>query len=182
MYAGDLSQQAAKDALAAEGWLVCDGAPYPQSSYPDLYAAIGHAHGGDGTSFHVPDLRDRFMRGVNGDAGFGSTTVDPDVTSRTAAAAGGNVKNAVGSAQQAATALPVKSWTTNMAGEHTHTAQHRTTDQHMAWSGSTYRMARFTNPSSPTNAGGQHSHAFSGGDPATVPTSVALYTVIKAKN
>ena len=182
LYAGDLSQQANRDALAAAGWLVCDGASYSRETYPDLFAAIGTAHGGDAGSFNVPDLRDRFMRGVNGNAAFGSKTVDPDVGSRTAAAPGGNVKNAVGSAQAAATALPITPWTAGMGGEHTHTAQHRGTAQHEVWGGSTYRMARFTNPTSPTDAGGQHFHSITGGDAATVPTSVALYTVVKATN
>lgn len=79
------------------GWLLCDGKLLStfNSLYINLYAAIGNAWGGDpNISFNVPDLRGRFMRGVDGIAGN-----DPDKTSRTAIYSGGNTGNAVGSLQ-----------------------------------------------------------------------------------
>ena len=79
---------------APSGWLACDGSAISRTQYAALYAAIGVASGsGDGVStFNVPDYRGRFLRGV--DDGTGA---DPDAKSRTAAAQGANVGDAVGS-------------------------------------------------------------------------------------
>jgi microcystin-dependent protein len=76
------------------GWLVCDGSAVKRSVYPALFAAIGTSWGsGDGaSSFNLPDLRGRFLRGV--DQGQGR---DPDAAARTASANGGNVGDMVGS-------------------------------------------------------------------------------------
>lgn len=81
---------------APEGWALCDGSTVSRSTYASLYSALGDAWGnGDGsTTFHLPDLRGRFLRGVDGGAGN-----DPDAGSRTAANAGGNSGDAVGSVQ-----------------------------------------------------------------------------------
>lgn len=79
-----------------DGWLWCDGKPVSRGTYAALFAAIGTSHGfGDNAStFNVPDYRGRFLRGVdNGSAR------DPDRTSRTAMATGGNVGETVGSVQ-----------------------------------------------------------------------------------
>lgn len=86
---------------APTGWLTCDGSAVSRTLYAGLFSALGTAHGqGDNsTTFNLPDYRGRFIRG--GDAMFGGTaaTRDPDRTSRTAAATGGNTGNAVGSVQ-----------------------------------------------------------------------------------
>lgn len=51
--------------VVPNGWLSCDGQSLAIASYPDLYAVIGVAFGGDGvTSFNVPDLRGRVAIGV----------------------------------------------------------------------------------------------------------------------
>lgn len=82
-------------ATVPDGFLACDGTSYLRATYPDLFAAIGTAWGtADGTHFNVPDLRGRFSRGMDGSAG-----VDPDKLTRTAANAGGNTGNNVGSIQ-----------------------------------------------------------------------------------
>lgn len=47
-----------------DGNLLCDGASYSASSYPELFGAIGHTFGGSGGSFNVPDLRKKFPLGV----------------------------------------------------------------------------------------------------------------------
>lgn len=93
--------QAGSDPQIPDGWLLCDGQPLSSAQYPALYAAIGTAHGhGTGApgSFSLPDYRGLFLRGVAYDA-----TTDPDKATRTAAAAGGNTGNAVGSRQLAET-------------------------------------------------------------------------------
>ena len=78
------------------GWKICDGSAISRTSYDDLFIAIGINWGqGDGSStFNLPDLRGRFLRGVDGAAGN-----DPDANSRTALFPGGNVGNNVGSYQ-----------------------------------------------------------------------------------
>ena len=51
------------------GWVMCDGGPYDGSvgtAYHNLFLAIGYNYGGSGSSFNVPDLRGKFLRGVNG--------------------------------------------------------------------------------------------------------------------
>ena len=78
------------------GYLLCDGSAVSRTTYAALFAAIGTAWGaGDGsTTFHLPDMRGVFLRGV--DNGRGQ---DPDTASRTASKAGGNTGGAVGSFQ-----------------------------------------------------------------------------------
>jgi microcystin-dependent protein len=79
-----------------DGYLPCDGRQVSRTQFANLFAKIGIAHGaGNGTTtFHLPDLRGRFLRGVDGTANR-----DPDKATRTAANAGGNAGNAVGSVQ-----------------------------------------------------------------------------------
>ncbi|MBL7773186.1 MAG: tail fiber protein [Chitinophagaceae bacterium] len=76
------------------GWLLCDGALVISTTYPNLFAAIDHNFGGSGGNFNLPDLRGRFLRGVDGLANN-----DPDKTSRTAMALYGQTGNNVGSVQ-----------------------------------------------------------------------------------
>lgn len=50
---------------APTGFLACDGATLDRTTYADLFSAIGTTWGaGDGaTTFTIPDLRNRFIRG-----------------------------------------------------------------------------------------------------------------------
>lgn len=54
-------------AVVPDGFLLCDGAAYARSEYPELFAAIGTMYGsGDGaTTFNVPDLRNRVPAGAS---------------------------------------------------------------------------------------------------------------------
>jgi microcystin-dependent protein len=45
------------------GWLVCDGASYATSLYPNLFNAIRYTYGGSGGTFNVPDLGGRVAAG-----------------------------------------------------------------------------------------------------------------------
>lgn len=49
---------------APRGFLLCDGASYPTTEYPDLYAVIGNTYGGDTENFNVPDYRETVLVGV----------------------------------------------------------------------------------------------------------------------
>ncbi|HPS56951.1 MAG TPA: phage tail protein [Spirochaetota bacterium] len=79
-----------------EGWLECNGAAVSRTEYSELFTALGTSWGvGDGDStFNLPDLRGRFLRGVDGDAGN-----DSDNAARTALN-GGSAGNVVGSYQE----------------------------------------------------------------------------------
>jgi hypothetical protein len=83
-------------AVAPSGWALCDGSTVSRANNPELYLAVGDAWGnGDGsTTFHLPDMRGKFMRGTDNAAGN-----DPDSGTRTAANAGGNVGDNVGTVQ-----------------------------------------------------------------------------------
>ncbi len=62
-----------------DGWLICDGSTVSQTQYANLYAVVQNSFGKnppDG-EFYLPDLRGRFVRGVDDGAGR-----DPDVSAR----------------------------------------------------------------------------------------------------
>ncbi len=88
--------------LVPSGWLLCDGTAISRTTYADLFAIIGTNYGaGDGaTTFNLPDLRGRFLRGT--DNGTGN---DPDASSRVASNLGGNTGDAVGSYQDEETRM-----------------------------------------------------------------------------
>lgn len=175
-YGGDLSTAPAVKALNNLGWYVCDGSSLSQTTFQALFEAIGTANGGDDSTFNLPDLRNRFMRGTAGDA----INVDPDTASRLAAAPGGAVGNNTGSMQTMATALPrYKNWALQTAGAHSHTCSHLNDSMHEVWNGSTYTMARW-NATVNVDIGGAHFHGMTGFDPASRPINVALYFIIKA--
>ncbi|UCE06725.1 MAG: tail fiber protein [bacterium] len=78
-----------------EGWLHCNGKSVEKSKYVKLYKIINDNFGSDKDTnkFKLPDIRGRFVRGVDHEAGN-----DPDVDSRTDE--DGNEKgNEVGSIQ-----------------------------------------------------------------------------------
>ncbi len=100
-YGGDLTDGSTVRQLADNGWLLCDGASYSKADYPHLSDVVGTAFGTSSSSrFNVPDLRGRFVRGV--DNGTGK---DPDAKSRAHSAPGGNQGDKVGSVQEDAMQL-----------------------------------------------------------------------------
>ena len=86
--------------LARAGWLFCDGRLLHGQEYPALHGVIGAAFGGDdgAKTFNLPDLRGRFLRGVDVQSGDGDPR-DPDAGARGPSADGGNAENKVGSVQ-----------------------------------------------------------------------------------
>jgi hypothetical protein len=100
------------------GYLLCDGTEQKRDDQPRLFAAIGEAWGAQTAfTFTLPDLRGRFLRGVDGGAGR-----DPNSLTRTASAPGGNAGDAVGSLQSDGRRGFSGSFsgTTNTAGSHEH--------------------------------------------------------------
>lgn len=78
------------------GWFICNGRTLDRAAYVELFDAIGTSWGaGDGKqTFSLPDLRGLFLRGVDTDS-----KRDPDASSRTSLADGGNAGAQVGSYQ-----------------------------------------------------------------------------------
>jgi len=62
-------------ATAPSGYLLCDGSNYSTTTYAALFAAIGYAWGGSGTSFNVPDMRGRVSIGAGSGTGLTNRTL-----------------------------------------------------------------------------------------------------------
>lgn len=166
---------------APTGWLICDGSAVSRETYSDLYGVVGINFGqGDGsTTFNLPDLRGRFLRGV----ADGSSN-DPDRASRTAMNTGGNTGDAVGSVQGDATKRPNTAFTTNTTGNHQHTLHNFTSG-----SGKNRQIQPVSNASSSgnlpidgsvTSTVGNHSHSITGGgDSETRPLNAYVHFIIK---
>lgn len=62
-------------ATAPSGWLICDGTAVSRSVYASLFAVVGTAYGvGNGsTTFNVPNVAGRTIRGINGTYTRGGT-------------------------------------------------------------------------------------------------------------
>ena len=98
---------------APNGYLLCDGSTVSRTTYSALFEVLGTSHGeGDGsTTFHLPDYRGRFLRGMDNGA-----TRDPDAATRTAANTGANTGDAIGSVQDDAIRNMTGQWTTSNRG------------------------------------------------------------------
>jgi microcystin-dependent protein len=167
------------DELRAQGWLLCDGTPYPAGGeYEALFDRIGANYGGDDQTFNVPDFRGRFSRGT--DHGRGA---DPDTAGRIALNRGGNTGDKVGSAQPYATGLPVNQFHTAEAGEHQHDAPHLSHTYHNTskaiW---TETCMEWSSDAQNTSEAGDHSHMVTGGDSESRPVNVYAHYLIKFKN
>lgn len=66
------------------GFLLCDGSEVSKTDYADLYAVVGDTYGTatDTTKFKLPDLRDRFVQGANGNLGTSKTAGLPNITGK----------------------------------------------------------------------------------------------------
>jgi len=166
-----------------DGYLPCDGSLVNNDTYPLLYAAIGTSWGGTATQFNLPDCRGMFLRGMANGSGN-----DPDRASRTASNSGGNTGDAVGSFQDAATALPTNTFTGNTStnGEHGHTVTLYEDD----WFGTGSDAEALDNDASghtgtyiaQSSEDGNHSHSVTingGGDNESRPKNVYVNYIIK---
>lgn len=172
-----------------DGWLLCDGSEVDETTFAALFAVIGDSHGGgDGVStFHLPDYRGSFLRGVDHD--MGGPARDPDRDARMSPQIGalggaGNFGNSVGSVQEFSTALPNMPWTTDDPGNHNHN------------NGAFDRLLRVTGTltapgaddtalepdlinSAPISPAGAHTHSIGGGDSETRPLNAYVNFIIK---
>jgi microcystin-dependent protein len=58
-------------AFAPKGWASCDGQVMPTSQNTALFSILGYRYGGSGTTFLLPNLRERVAVG-GGDDGYGN--------------------------------------------------------------------------------------------------------------
>lgn len=158
------------------GWEMCAGQEVARSGkYARLFAAIGISCGSANSSvFNFPDLRGRFLRGVDSSQGR-----DPGAPTRTAMSSGGNVGDSPGSLQTQGTRLPSTPFVTNVSGAHSHTFGRRpfaSTAGGVTTQGSnTAPEGTFT-----TGTAGAHSHDVTGGgDNETRPLNAACNYIIK---
>ena len=65
-----------------KGFLLCDGSEISKTDYADLYTVIGDTFGTatDNTKFKLPDLRDNFVQGANGNLGVSKEAGLPNIT------------------------------------------------------------------------------------------------------
>lgn len=175
---------------APQGWLFCDGTLCSKSDYPGLYAAIGTAWGGTDTHFNVPDLRGRFLRGVDH-----NMNRDLDRATRTESSSGGNAGDTVGSLQGYATAQPSNAFGTNSTGVHDHVTHSKgkitgqlsgylsnDNNRYSAGGGADKLGLKTDGPDADFRTGdaNPHSHTISsGGDKETRPVNANVEFIIK---
>jgi microcystin-dependent protein len=160
------------------GWMVCDGAQISQTTYQQLYNAIGAAWGGTGGNFNLPDLRGRFLRGVS----QGSNN-DPDKNSRTASNNNGNTGNNVGTVQN--DEVSSHTHTMQQAGNHRHQLTQTINKWHRSFNGAddperTLKHALGELWVHSTSTDGAHTHTINNeGQTETRPVNANVYYIIK---
>lgn len=60
-------------AAAPSGWLLCQGQALSTAAFPNLFSTIGYTYGGSGSTFNLPDLRQRVPVGVGTGFALGAT-------------------------------------------------------------------------------------------------------------
>lgn len=160
--------------LNQQGWLYCDGSSYEKRDYIDLFLSLGTNYGGGRTTFNVPDLRGRFVRGTS----LGSPN-DPGADTRAPSNEGGLTGDNPGSLQPWMTAGPARAFTAVQAGDHTHPVPHAPMDNNAyAIAGSHYGL--WTDDWATTSTDGAHTHTLaSGGDAETRPINKYVFFIIK---
>jgi len=157
-----------------EGWLLCNGAPKSTTEYKQLYDVIGYTWGGSGSSFNLPDLRGRFLRGVDDrDPAAGGLDADGART--------------VGTYQAEAFLAHKHTGNTDTDGAHNHnnheTARADNDDNDTPHNFLTYDGANYYQDFiNITSSGSSHSHHFTSdntGGNETRPDNAAVYYIIK---
>jgi microcystin-dependent protein len=96
-YGGKVDEKRSGEPIEVlDGWFFCNGAVMSREKYQELYRVVEAAFGAPtGETFNLPDLRGRFVRGVDHGA-----LRDPDASRRKESQKGGNTGDKVGSAQE----------------------------------------------------------------------------------
>jgi hypothetical protein len=173
---GSILAFSGKKGKIPEGWALCDGRSLNRDKYKRLYEVLGESWGGDREgSFNLPDIRGRFLRGVDY-----SAKRDKDSDTRDISAPGSNKGNEVGSSQIDSTRMPNNNFITNEKGAHTHDYKQfeKLKD---TWKGGGSSSEEWTgkNIDKKTELNTDHSHKISGGDKETRPINVYVNWIIK---
>lgn len=66
------------------GWFICDGRSLSKNDYFDLWKVIGYNFGGSGSTFNLPDLRNKAVMGAgtNGALGASQSAQLPNITGK----------------------------------------------------------------------------------------------------
>ena len=177
------------------GWELCDGRLLTRNAdTQSLFDAIGVSWGSTDagvSNFRLPDLRGRFLRGLDASPMQGDSGRDPYRFSRSQNAAGGNSGNAVGSVQADSTRLPrYNSFVTSTNGHHNHNNggfdRLLIFDGHGTIAQGTDSAHDGRQPNiewnAPMVATGNHNHSVSGGgDAETAPQNAAVLYIIRVK-
>ncbi len=171
--------------LLPSGWMALDGSTLPDASYPEIVSV--YPYWSDGTTITLPDYRGYFLRG-SGTNGNGISGLSP------------------GTKQNNGTAIPNNPFSTDTAGDHSHSDATTSTSGNHSHSyvdsaaigtsaaaggnnpvASTSAAGRFTGSASHSHtvsitASGDHTHTFTGGgDSETSPQNVSLVWAVKVK-
>lgn len=147
-------------ASAPSGWLLCDGASYLRSDYPDLFSAIGTTYGfADGSHFNVPDCRGRAAVGY--------------------AAAGGHTDVSTLGANDGVVAANRRPKHRHTAHSHTTSTYPLATDTHSAGS-NTGGNSNTTNVG--TGTGSTDGGSGNANDSLDAPAYIVLNKIIRAKD
>lgn len=155
-----------------DGWLLCNGRSFPAADYQELAAVLGVT--GAKSTFAVPDLRGRFLRGVN-DGAQDNIGRDPDARK-------------TGSFQDWATAKPRTIFKTDQKGSHNHrklasvlTDGYDTINFNKNVTDHTSHEVNLRKSGPQIADDGEHEHSIvSGGDAETRPANVATRFIIHA--
>jgi microcystin-dependent protein len=177
-----------------QNWMAADGRPLRAADHPQLFLAIGAAHGAGyndagvkTADFNLPDLRGRFLRGLDLSQDGTKSGTDPEADARTSPRfSTGNSGNRVGSYQNDATRRPNTALLTNNTGAHEHLHNLETTASRAAHGrdeiANTVAFPFVGNRNTVTATAGSHEHTIDrGGDAETRPKNVAVHMLICAK-
>jgi microcystin-dependent protein len=159
---------------APSNYLMCDGRSLSTTgTFAALYAVIGYAYGGSGSSFNIPDFRGRFAR-YNDNMGSALGAANRDVGARNADKSQGQAtaKNGLSAATGPASN---SSWTTGVLGS---TGSNNST----SWSGhGLIRGGNLSGNSADGSFPGQdHTHSTTiTGDTETRPINISCNKIIK---
>jgi len=144
---------------ASSGYLRCDGSSVSRDTYGDLFSFLTDGNNTlpcfgfeTSTNFNLPDLRGKFIRGV--DSGAGN---DPTASSRTAQGTSGSTGDSVGSIQNFSTKNEFSITAQNFTHSHSSVAsKDGGGNAGVQGNGGTVPLGSAT-----TDSGGSHSHSLS---------------------